>query len=106
MKKILLWQEYQQDAGENAYGYPPRYLTLFQAPRVFFENELSSGDRTEPETVAMDHLVHNNPTNRLADIRTGVALFERFVKGNILLIQAGFIAFTPYESAMREDNSD
>jgi len=33
MKKILLWQEYQQDAGENAYGYPPRYLTLFQAPR-------------------------------------------------------------------------
>ncbi|QWC69447.1 hypothetical protein [Enterobacter mori] len=51
---------------------------------------------------AMDHLVHNRETDRLGDIRTGVAQFIRFVKDNFLLIQAGFIAFTPCESARHE----
>lgn len=51
---------------------------------------------------AMDHLVHNRKTDRLGDIRTGVAQFIRFVKDNFLLIQAGFIAFTPCESARHE----
>lgn len=50
----------------------------------------------------MDHLVYHNATDRLADIRTGVAQFVRFVKDNFLLIQAGFIAFTPCESARQE----
>ncbi|HCB1201276.1 TPA: hypothetical protein MYN56_005339, partial [Klebsiella pneumoniae] len=40
--------------------------------------------------------------DRLADIRTGVAQFVRFVKDNFLLIQAGFIAFTPCESVRQE----
>ena len=51
---------------------------------------------------AMDHLVHKAETDRLGDIRTGVAQFIRFVKDNFVLIQAGFIAFTPCESARHE----
>jgi len=51
---------------------------------------------------AMDQLVRSKVTDRLGDIITGVAQFIRFVKDNFHLIQAGFIAFTPCESARHE----
>lgn len=53
-------------------------------------------------TEAMDHLIQNRATDRLTDIRRGVAHFVRFVKDNFSLIQAGFIAFTPCESVRQE----
>ena len=53
-------------------------------------------------TEAMDHLIQNRATDRLTDIRIGVAQFVRFVKDHFQLIQAGFIAFTPCESVRQE----
>ncbi|HCI6090870.1 TPA: hypothetical protein NPN72_004981 [Klebsiella pneumoniae] len=52
--------------------------------------------------VAIDLMVQRRTTDRLQGIRTEVAKFVRFVKDNFLLIQAGFIAFTPCESARQE----
>lgn len=91
---------------------------LLSAERIILTDALEEAalrlDIVE-STEAMDHLVNNGVPDRLADIRTGVAQFVRFVKDNFLLIQSGFIAFTPSESARMEqqrkmqllqDNSD
>ncbi|MCL6408079.1 hypothetical protein EXT70_20825 [Dickeya dadantii] len=51
---------------------------------------------------ATDLLVQHRTTDRLQDIRTGVAQFVRFVREHFQLIQAGFIAFSPSHSAREE----
>ncbi|PUX40257.1 hypothetical protein BS419_06695 [Cronobacter sakazakii] len=78
---------------------------LLSAERIILTDTLEEAALrldTLASSEAMDHLVYHNATDRLADIRTGVAQFVRFVKDNFLLIQAGFIAFTPCESARQE----
>ncbi len=74
---------------------------LLSAERIILTDTLEEAvlrlDTIE-SSEAMDQLIHYNATDRLADIRTGVAQFVRFAKDNFLLIQAGFIAFTPCES--------
>lgn len=78
---------------------------LLSAERIILTDTLEEAvlrlDTIE-SSEAMDRLIHYNATDRLADIRTGVAQFVRFVKDNFLLIQAGFIAFTPCESVRQE----
>lgn len=78
---------------------------LLSAERIILTDTLEEAvlrlDTIE-SSEAMDQLIHYNATDRLADIRTGVAQFVRFVKDNFLLIQAGFIAFTPCESVRQE----
>ncbi|MFB5082253.1 Uncharacterised protein [Raoultella terrigena] len=51
---------------------------------------------------ATDLLVQNRATDRLQDIRVGVAQFVRFVREHFHLIQAGFIVFSPCQSAREE----
>lgn len=78
---------------------------LLSAERIILTDTLEEAALrldTLASSEAMDHLVYHNATDRLADIRTGVAQFVRFVKDNFLLIQAGFIVFTPCESARQE----
>jgi len=75
---------------------------LLSAERIILTDTLEEAALrldTIESSEAMDQLIHHNATDRLADIRTGVAQFVRFVKDNFLLIQAGFIAFAPFESA-------
>jgi len=64
---------------------------------------------------AVDRLVQNRDTDRLKDVKTGVAQFVRFVRKHFALVQAGFIAFSPSVSTrleqqrkaqLLEDNSD
>ncbi len=53
-------------------------------------------------TAGTDLLVQHRATDRLQDIRTGVAQFVRFVREHFQLIQAGFIAFSPSHSTREE----
>ncbi|MCG7368680.1 hypothetical protein MHZ90_21535 [Pantoea sp. ACRSH] len=78
---------------------------LLSAERIILTDTLEEAALrldTMASSKAMDQLVHYNATDRLADIRTGVAQFVRFVKDNFQLLQAGFIAFTPCESVRQE----
>lgn len=52
--------------------------------------------------LAVDLLVQNRDSDRLANIRHDMARFVRFVREHFALIQAGFIIFTPSESARQE----
>ncbi|MDV0592366.1 hypothetical protein RZP54_25805 [Raoultella ornithinolytica] len=78
---------------------------LLSAERIILTDALEEAalrmDNVEM-VVATDLLVQRRTTDRLQGIRTEVAKFVRFVKDNFVLIQAGFIAFTPCESARQE----
>ena len=78
---------------------------LLSAERIILTDTLEEAAlqlATVESTEAMVRLVHNGETDRLTAIRIGVAQFVRFVKENFQLIQAGFIAFMPCESARQE----
>lgn len=78
---------------------------LLSAERIILTDTLEEAAlqlATVESTEAMVRLVHNGETDRLTAIRIGVAQFVRFVKKNFQLIQAGFIAFMPCESARQE----
>ncbi|MBP2199276.1 hypothetical protein [Pantoea cypripedii] len=78
---------------------------LLSAERIILTDALEEAalrlDSVEMAS-ATDLLVQKRDTDRLADIKTGVAQFIRFAKDNFLLIRAGFIAFTPCESARQD----
>jgi len=78
---------------------------LLSAERIILTDTLEEAAlqlATVESTEAMVRLVHNGETDRLTAIRIGMAQFVRFVKENFQLIQAGFIAFMPCESARLE----
>jgi len=52
--------------------------------------------------LAVDLLVQNRDSDRLANIRHDMARFVRFVREHFALIQAGFIIFTSSESVRQE----
>lgn len=52
--------------------------------------------------LAVDLLVQNRESDRLANIRHDMARFVRFVREHFALIQAGFIIFTSSESVRQE----
>lgn len=78
---------------------------LLSAERIILNDALEEAALrldSVASTEAMDYLIQNRATDRLTDIRISVAQFVRFVKDHFQLIQAGFIAFTPCESARQE----
>lgn len=77
--------------------------------------EAALGLNSSEMAAAVDRLVQNRDTDRLKDVKTGVAQFVRFVRKHFALVQAGFIAFSPSVSTrleqqrqaqLLEDNSD
>lgn len=76
---------------------------LLSAERIILTDSLEEAAfRLNGMEMAADLLVQHRATDRLQQIRLGVAQFVRFVRENFQLIQAGFIAFSPSHSAREE----
>ena len=78
---------------------------LLSAERIILCDSLEEASLRLNQTgiaSAVDLLAQNGNDDRMQDIRTDVAQFVRFTKENFSLIQAGFIAFTRYDSVHQE----
>lgn len=78
---------------------------LLSAERIILPDALEEAALRLGSTdlaLTVDLLVQNRHTDRLDTIRRDIARFVRFVREHFTLIQAGFIIFTPSESARQE----